>query len=86
MLKFRPAYTKEQTLWKTCVNCVNYQLSILNAVFSKAPNGKQLSSFKESDQNMKKNKRYEKLYRNLDHVEGFNQIIHYYYILIRLIN
>ena len=66
MLKIKSAYTKDPTLLKTCVNwLINsaYELIIPNAVFSKVPNGKQLPSCKNSDQNVEKNQSYETLYR-----------------------
>ena len=68
MLKFRSAYTKEPKLCKTSDNClINWAIELIipNAVFSKVPTGKQLPSFKKSDQNTKKKRRYETFLQKL---------------------
>ena len=55
-------------LLETCVNwLINgaYYLIILNPVFAKVFNGKQLLSCEKSDQNVEKKQSYETFYRDL---------------------
>ena len=55
----RSAYTNEPTLWKTCVNwLINWAglIIILNAVFSKVPNGKQWLHAKNQTKKLKNTK------------------------------